>query len=453
MVNVAVRSELDHQGILSRTYFKTTAATFSLIVIVAFEALALVTVMPSIAEELDGVNYYSLAFAAPLAGGIVGMVLAGIWTDRVGPTVPLIAALVVHAGGLTLCGTASSMETLVAGRLIQGLGGGASTVVLYVVVGSIYPTRLQPSIFASFSAAWVLPSLFGPYLAVLISDAFSWRWIFHGAVLLIAVVLVVLIPTLRSIPRRTEGTQAIPTSRLWWAVAAGISALGVKLLDSSIWLVGACLVVVLVSLASILPKGTLRLRRGLPAVIATRGLVSAGFFCADAYLVFVLTERWGLATSVAGLALTGVGVAWAIASQVQARLPNVTNTRALVIATTSMLCGISSLTVVVWVEAPASLAVMAYVLAGAGMGFGFPRLGVATMEASSDRDRGANSAALAAADSLSAALALSLTGVVFTRADAIGVDPFVAVYVLASVCAAGGLVAAGRTAPKASPHR
>ncbi len=49
-----------------------------------------------------------------------------------------------------------------AGRVLQGLGGGALTVSLYVVVGLVYPPALQPAVFASFAAAWVLPSLFGP---------------------------------------------------------------------------------------------------------------------------------------------------------------------------------------------------------------------------------------------------------------------------------------------------
>ena len=57
---------------------------------------------------------------------------------------------------------APSMEVLTAGRVVQGLGTGALIVSLYVVVGVVYPAVLQPAVFASFAAAWVLPSLFGP---------------------------------------------------------------------------------------------------------------------------------------------------------------------------------------------------------------------------------------------------------------------------------------------------
>jgi MFS family permease len=437
------------RGILSPAYFATTAAAFSLIAIVAFESLAVTTVMPEVAEALDGVGLYALAFASPLASGVVGMVVAGMWSDRRGPAVPLVAALAALSCGLVVCGLAPTMEVLVAGRVLQGLGGGAATVVLYVVVGLVYPPRLQPAVFASFAAAWVLPSLFGPYLAALVADAFGWRWVFLGVVGLIGLALLVLAPTLRTAPEPHEEVDPAPLSRLGWALVAAVAVLGVKLLDSSVWLAAACLVVVLVALSRLMPAGTLRLARGLPAVIATRGLISAGFFCAEAYIVFVLKERWGIAAATAGLALTGVGLAWAAASQLQARLPRVSHTRALVSGTSGVLAGIALIAVTIAVDGPAPLVMVAYVFAGAGMGFGFPRLGVATLQYSPDRDRGANSSALATADSLGAALALSVTGVVFAQAEDAGVDPFVAVYVVAVLCTLGALAGAARTAAPA----
>ena len=66
---------------------------------------------------------------------------------------------------------------------------------------------------------------------------------------------------------------------------------------------------------------------------------------------------------------------------------------------------------------------------------------------SSDRDRGFNSSALTIADSLGAALALSVSGVVFAASQRAGQDPFLAVFVLGGLIAALGVVAAARTQP------
>ena len=71
--------------LLGPAYAATTIGMFALIAFVAFEAMAVTTVMPTVARELDGVGLYALTFAAPLASGVVGMVAAGMWSDRRGP--------------------------------------------------------------------------------------------------------------------------------------------------------------------------------------------------------------------------------------------------------------------------------------------------------------------------------------------------------------------------------
>nr|WP_246416250.1 MFS transporter [Nocardioides luti] len=452
--------------LLAPAYAATTIGTFSLIAFVAFEAMAVTTVMPSVAAELDGVALYALSFAAPLASGVVGMVAAGLWSDRRGPALPLVVALALFSLGLLVCGTAPSMEVLVAGRVLQGLGGGALTVGLYVVVGLVFPARLQPAVFASFAAAWVLPALFGPGLAAVVADAFGWRWVFLGTVALVVVAGLLIAPALRSLRERhaadaiaadgadattaTDGAGPSQLNRLVWAVVGAGAVLALELLGSSTGaaalLAALAFVLVVLALRRLLPPGTLVGRRGLPAVIGTRGLMSAGFFCVEAYIVFVLQERWGLTPGHAGLALTFVGITWAAASQTQARLgARVSHATAMRLGTALVVLGSVGVVVVVWTHAHPALAAAAYVLGGAGMGFGYPRTSVAMLDASTDRDRGANSSALTIADSLGAALALSVSGVVFAAAPRVGLDPFLSVLVLAVAIGALGTVTAART--------
>jgi predicted MFS family arabinose efflux permease len=427
---------------------------FGLIAFVAFEAMAVTTVMPSVARDLDGFALYALSFAAPLASGVVGMVGAGMWSDRTGPVGPLLSSMALFSLGLLVCGTAPSMEVLIAGRVLQGLGGGALTVGLYVVVGLVYPSLLQPAIFASFAAAWVLPALFGPGLAAVVAGTLGWRWVFTGTIALVVLALLLIAPALRRMEPHPEGTST-PMSRLGWAVVGAVAVLALELLGSASGLAVAgalvSLMLVFLALARLLPAGTLTGRRGLPAVVATRGLLSAGFFCAEAYIVYVLQDRWDLSVGQAGIALMLVGVVWALSSQVQSRLgTRITHERAMQVGTTVVLAGIAGLVLTVALrvargDLPALLPVAAYVLAGAGMGFAYPRTGVAMLAESTDRDRGFNSSALSIADSLGAALALSVTGVAFAAAERGGADPFLVVYAVAVALGVLGVVTAVRT--------
>ena len=446
------------ERILSPAYAATTLGMFGLIAFVAFEAMAVATVMPTVARDLDGLDLFALAFAAPLASGVVGMVAAGTWSDRTGPVVPLLVSMGLFSLGLVVCGLAPTMEVLLAGRILQGLGGGALIVGLYVIVGLVYPATLRPAVFASFAAAWVLPSLFGPGLAALVADVWSWRWVFLGTVALVVVALVLLAPALRQLEPHVEGTET-PRSRLWWAVAGAIAVLAVELLGSATGAAAlgalAAVTLVWVALGRLLPSGSRRAARGLPAVVATRGLLSAVFFCAEAYIVYVLQEHWGLSPARAGIALTCVGIVWASASQVQSRLgERVSHPRAMLVGTAVVLTGVGALALTVLsldagMRPSALLPAAAYVLAGAGMGFAYPRTGVAMLEASTDRDRGFNSSALTIADSLGAALALSMAGAVFAAAQRSDIDPFLAVFALAAALGVLGVWASSRTRPHA----
>ena len=459
-MSTATTPTAPRERILSPAYAATTIAMFALIAFVAFEAMAVTTVMPTVARDLDGLDLYALAFAAPLASGVVGMVAAGMWSDRTGPVVPLLTSMALFSAGLLVCGLAPSMEVLLAGRVLQGLGGGALTVGLYVIVGLVFPAALRPAVFASFAAAWVLPSLFGPGVAALVADVWSWRWVFLGTVGFVVVALILLAPALRRLEPHAEGVST-PAARLWWAVLGAVAVLVLELTGSARGLAAlgalAALAAVWISLGRLLPPGSRTLRRGLPAVVATRGLLAATFFCAEAYIVYVLQEHWDLSPGRAGIALTCVGVVWATSSQVQSRLGGrVTHTRAMVVGTSLVLAGLTALAVSVLAydagaRPSALLPAAAYVLAGAGMGFAYPRTGVAMLEASTDRDRGFNSSALTVADSLGAALALSVAGAAFAAAERQDLDPFLTVFAFAALAAVLGVLAASRTGARTRP--
>jgi MFS family permease len=456
-------------GILQRPYLLVTVGACALVFLAAFESLAVTTVMPVVSRELGGAGLYALAFAGPLATGVIGMVGAGNWSDRRGPVGPLLASVAVFALGLLVAGTAGTMWAVVAGRLVQGLGGGAMTVALYVVVARVYPAVLHPRIFAAFSAAWVVPSLVGPFAAGLVAQLASWHWVFLGVVVLVLPALAMLFPALRGVRSgnasgngsangngSADGSSPagspVPWAlgRLAWAALAALAVLGLNLSSglpvAGPLLAGAAVVIALLAVRPLVPRGTLTARRGLPSVILIRGLVAAGFFGAEVYLPYLLVERYAFSPTFAGLTLTGGALAWAAASGVQSRLGGrLGSPVAVQIGSVLVLLAIALALVTTALGWPAAVAIAGWVLAGGGMGLMYPRLSVMTLALSTPDTEGFNSSAMSISDSLGGALALAATGIVFTAFTTTAAS-FAGVFVLTAVIAAAAVAIAPRVA-------
>src|SRR5207344_491990 len=166
------------------------------ITFVASEALAVVTVMPVVAQELGGLRLYGWVFSAFMLGSVVGIVVAGREADRRGPAIPFVGGLVLFGSGLAVAGLAPSMEVLVAGRVLQGLGAGAVPSVAYATIGRSFPGPLQARMMAVLSTAWVVPGLAGPALAAEVAHVFGWRWVFLGLLPVVAVAGSIAVPAL-----------------------------------------------------------------------------------------------------------------------------------------------------------------------------------------------------------------------------------------------------------------
>ena len=170
------------EGPLGRTYLEVTLAVLALVTIVAFESMAVSTAMPAVARELDAVRSYGFAFSVMLTAQLLGIVLAGVWSDRSGPMVGAVTGQALLAVGAAMCGTATNLPLFLAGRALTGLGGGLLVVMLYVIAGRVYPEAIRPRLFTYVSAAWVLPSLLGAPLSAWLTTNLSWRWVFWGVV-------------------------------------------------------------------------------------------------------------------------------------------------------------------------------------------------------------------------------------------------------------------------------
>jgi MFS family permease len=438
-------------GILARPYRAATAGIVGLISLIAFEALAVATALPTAVRELDGLAWYGWSFTALLVTSVVGMVAAGELTDRVGGRLPLLGGVGAFLAGLLTAGLAPTMAVFLLGRALQGLGVGLLIVVMYVVVGDQYPERLRPTVFGAISAAWVIPSLVGPVVAGALAEGPGWRWVFLGLVPLVAAAIAVLVPTLRRQRRPAEPGPARPGRR----VAAVATAVGVAAVQWSLQDLGwprapalaAGLVVLVVGLRALLPRGTPALRRGVPAVVGFRGLLAGAFTSVESLVPLTLTLVHGYSPTAAGAPLTFGALGWAAASFWQGRRPDVA--RHLLVRTGFGLVAVAAggMAVVAQPWSPAWVIYPVWVAGGCGMGLAMSSLSVLLLSFSPPAERGVNSSALQLSDSVASALCIGLAGAL-VAASARGVLPLSraagALDLLMVVVAVAGAALAGR---------
>ena len=397
-----------------------TVGAVAMIFLAAIQSLAVTTVMPVVSDDLDGAALYAIAFSGTLATGVIGMVAVGAWSDRSGPVWPLTASVILFVGGLIVAGLAPTMEVLVIGRLIQGLGTGGQTVALYVVVARVYPPAIHGRVFAAFSAAWVVPSLIGPFLAGAVTEYIHWRWVFLGVAALTVLAYIMVATRLWGTPLDTEHPSTARIGpRLACAVAVAIGALALSLAGElgpfAIPAVVASVIVIAFAVRPLLPRRTLTAARGLPSVVLMRGLIAGALFGAEIYVPYLLIEEYDFSPTWAGLGLTAAALTWAAAADVQGRFGDrIGNTRITIFGVAQLAAATAVCALSATLHLHPLIIVIGWAFAGSGMGLMYPRLTVLTLAYSTPRDQGFNSSALSISDSVGAATSIAAMGIVFT---------------------------------------
>jgi MFS family permease len=436
-------------SLFDRAHRLPTAGLLMLVTFVAFESMAVATAMPTAVAELHGLAWYGWPFSAFLVASVVGMVVGGDLGDRRGPRTALLFGVAGFAAGLLAAGLAGDMALFVAARAVQGVGAGIIAVSLYVVAGQAYEPALRPRLFGAISAAWVLPALIGPLVAGLVTAHASWRLVFVGLLPLIAVGLVLVLPALRRLSVPDTDLPPAPARR-WWAALAGLGIGALQYAGQRLDRIGLVIAVLgLAALAAglrpLLPPGVARARAGLPAVVATRGLLAGAFFGMDALLPLALTRLHGYSPAASGVPLTAGALGWAVASQLQGRRPAVSRVLLLRIGFVLLAAGLAA---TAWIAVPGVggwPAYLSWAVAGLGMGLGMPSVGVLLLDQSPEHRRGADSASFQIGDVTGSALCVGVVGVLVAASTA-GVLPLRAallgaIVLLAAVAALGALLA------------
>ncbi|MFE0644827.1 MFS transporter [Streptomyces sp. NPDC058877] len=296
----------------------------------ALDGTVVSTAVPQIVGDLGGLSVFSWLFSGYLLAVTVALPVYGKLSDTFGRKPVLIAGTALFLLGSLLCATAWSMASLIAFRIVQGLGGGALQGTVQTLAADLYPLKERPKIQARLSSVWAASSVAGPAVGGLLAGYADWRWIF-------LINLPVGLLALWLIGRHlVEPARATPRARVRvdWAGALGVFATGALLITALVqagvawpWLSapslglfgGAAVLAALTVLVErraaepIIPGWVWR-RRTIAAVNLSLGALGLLMVAPTAFLPTYAQSVLGLGPIAAGFVLSSWTVSWPISA-------------------------------------------------------------------------------------------------------------------------------------------
>jgi MFS family permease len=219
--------------LLHREWLGPLAVLLGGILLHSMNVLMLATVLPTVVGELGGASMMSLPSTAFLASSIIAATCAGLGTAVFGARNTYCVGAAVFAAGAIVIALAPAMEWVVAGRFVQGFGGGLIAGVAYVLVRSTFPESAWARVISLLSGMWSVAILVGPLAGGVFAKIGLWR----GSFVMVAAIAVVLalgafrvLPAARSASKRA----AFPGARLALVCAAIASSSSAAVVPSPI---------------------------------------------------------------------------------------------------------------------------------------------------------------------------------------------------------------------------
>jgi MFS family permease len=190
----------------------------------AISTFVVIAIMPTAAVDIGGLRFYAWTFALFSVGSVMGAAGTGPVREAHGHQKTFVGAGLIFVAGLLGAGSAPNMETVVAWRLIQGIGGGAIAAQGYAMIADIYPANLRGRALSILSTAWGTATVLGPAFGGAFAEFGNWRGAFYT---LGGLGLVFTYLAWRVIPKSeaSHGKVRFPITRL--ALLAG-SVLGIS---------------------------------------------------------------------------------------------------------------------------------------------------------------------------------------------------------------------------------
>jgi len=349
----------------------------------ALDALVMSAAMPTIIADLGGLQLYSWVYSAYFLARAVSLPIFGKLADLYPNRRLFMGTIVLFSLSSAAAGCAVNMISLIAARVVQGVGAGGIFALVYIVLADVAPPQKRGRTLSLASAIWGIASVLGPSLGGFVVTYFSWRWIFFiniplGAISLwgIGTYLVELRARKKDVSLDFLGVATLSTAILAFLFAfllggrtyAWASPAIIGLL--ALFVIGTLTFIMVEKRARdpILPMGLFR-DRGFSAGNAAVFLSSFAIFSMFAYAPLFIQGVQGKSPMEVGVAMLSLSLGWSIGSIALGQFIDRMGRRSAAVVGAVCLVGGSAMTLGFSPDTTTSYSFASFFVIGVGMGF------------------------------------------------------------------------------------
>nr|WP_314359001.1 MFS transporter [uncultured Achromobacter sp.] len=398
----------------------------------AINVYIVTTILPTVIEDIGGLEYYAWNTTLFVVTSIIGSALSAKLIETLGPRSAYLFAVAVFSAGAVICAMAPGMPVLLAGRSVQGLGGGILFALSYALIRLVFDAPLWSRAMALVSCMWGVATLSGPAIGGIFAQSGNWRlafWALLPVAAVLALIVAFKVGGRASVPPAPR--SVLPLRTLALLVASVIAVTLASLSTQLVWNVagiGAGLIIALLiarvdarARHRLLPTGAYSLRAPLGALYATMCLVVAAI-ATEIFVPYFLQVIHGMPPLKAGYLTAAMGAGWTLAAMPSATRTGRDADRLIRISPIVILGSLIVLGIMTpqasLLATPAGLG--AYIVALAGVGFGiglaWPHLLTKVFNAAPKGEETLTSSSITTVQLYAAAVTAALAGVVVNSA-------------------------------------
>ncbi|KAK1455288.1 major facilitator superfamily transporter [Colletotrichum melonis] len=163
----------------SREFLLAFSALCAIALAVAFDATTLSVALPTMSVALGGtaLEAFWSGTSFLLASTVLQPTVAGL-SNIFGRKALVYVSALLFAAGSIVGALANNFHVVIAGRTIQGVGGGGILALTEVIITDLVPLAVRGQWFSLLSAVWSVGTVTGPLIGAGFAQNISWRWIF-----------------------------------------------------------------------------------------------------------------------------------------------------------------------------------------------------------------------------------------------------------------------------------